>query len=218
MNPGPPVDLPREPAATAPARHDLDATLVRMLADGRFEQVATLAIDAYGAELHGFLIHAMGNRAEAGDVFSDVVEKFWRELPRFAARCSMRTWLYLLAKHTMVSYRRSPWNGARRTGDTRIDAAIDHARSQTPPWQCTDVKDRWRAIRDTIASDDRALLVLRIDRGMEWRDIARVTLGELEPEPGALARETARLRKRFELLKKQLRVRARAAGLLNDAG
>ncbi len=196
---------------------DLEAKLVRLLGDRAFDQVATLALEAYGAELHGFLIRTMRNRTEAGDVFSQAVETFWRELPRFKARCSVRTWLYLLAKHAVVSYRRSPWNGARRTGDAKLDAVVDHVRSETPPWQRTEVKDKWHALRDALDPDDHALLVLRVDRDLTWADIARVTLGNVEPEAAALERETARLRKRLQLLKERLRAQARAAGLLGDA-
>jgi RNA polymerase sigma-70 factor (ECF subfamily) len=79
------------------------------------------------------------------------------------------------------------------------------------------VKDRWREVREALAPEDRVLLVLRVDRELAWADIARVTLGDVEPERAALAKETVRLRKRFQLLKQHLRARARAAGLIGDA-
>lgn len=195
---------------------DLAATLGRLLGEKAFDRVATLALEAYGAELHGFLVHTLGNRSAASEVFSQTVETFWRGLPRFAARCGVCTWLYLLAKHAAANYRRSPWNGARRTGVTNLDTVVDRVRSQTAPWQRTDVKDKWRALRDALEPEDRALLALRVDRELPWADIACVTLGEAEPGPAELARETARLRKRFQLLKQQLRTQARAAGLVED--
>jgi RNA polymerase sigma-70 factor (ECF subfamily) len=191
--------------------------LMQLLDDRAFDQVATLALEAYGAELYGFLIHTMGSSGEVDEVFAQTVEAFWRGLPRFEARCSVRTWLYLLAKHAAVNHQRSPWNGNRRAGYANLDAVLAKSRSQTAPWKRTDVKDKWRAMRDALTPEDRALLVLRVDRGLHWADIARVTLGDAEPEAAALARETARLRKRFQLLKQQLHAKARAAGLLEDA-
>jgi RNA polymerase sigma-70 factor, ECF subfamily len=196
---------------------DLAPRLGRLLGEGAFDQVATLALEAYGAELYGFLVHTLGSSSEAGEVFSQTVETFWRGLPQFAGRCAVRTWLYLLAKHAAVNHRRSPWNGARRTGDVKLDAMVDRLRSQTAPWQRTDVKDKWRALRDALDPDDRAVLALRIDRELPWADIARVTLGDAEAGAAELARETARLRKRFQLLKQQLRSQARAAGLIDEA-
>jgi RNA polymerase sigma-70 factor, ECF subfamily len=196
---------------------DVEARLTRALSERAFDQVATLAMEAYGAELHGYLISTLGNPGDAGDVFSQVMETFWRGLPRFAGRCSVRTWLYLLARHAEVNHRRSPWHGPRRTGDAQLDEIVDRVRSQTPPWQRTEVKDRWSEVRDALAPDDRALLVLRVDRDLAWADIARITLGDAEPAAAALDRESRRLRKRFQLLKERLRAEVRAAGLREAA-
>jgi RNA polymerase sigma-70 factor (ECF subfamily) len=191
--------------------------LARALQDRAFDRVATLAVETYGAELYGFLLGTLGNPGSANDVFSQVIETFWRGLPSFAGRCSVRTWLYLLARHAEVDYRRSPWNGSRRTGDAQLDAMVDRMRSETPPWQRTEVKSRWGALRDALAPDDRALLVLRVDRGLSWTDIARVTLCDIEPDTATLDRESRRLRKRFQLLKQRLRAEVRAAGLREAA-
>jgi RNA polymerase sigma-70 factor (ECF subfamily) len=61
---------------------------------------------------------------------------------------------------------------------------------------------------------DRTLLMMRVDRDLAWSDIALA----FAEDPDSLSqedrkRESARLRKRFQLLKKRLaRVRARPAG------
>jgi RNA polymerase sigma-70 factor (ECF subfamily) len=129
----------------------------------------------------------------------------------------MRTWLYVLARHATSRFRRTPWNqAARRTGDAELDALVAHARTQTQPWMRTDVKVRWRALRESLDADDRSLLVLRLDRKMEWKDIARVTLDDNAPDPAALVREADRLKKRLQLLKNDLRRRAAELGLLGD--
>jgi RNA polymerase sigma-70 factor (ECF subfamily) len=146
------------------------------------------------------------------------MEDFWRGLPGFRGRCSVRTWLYMLSQHAATRYRRSPWNRGQHTGSSRVDELVVSVQSQTSPWQRTDVKDRWRELRETLEPNDRALLVLRVDRDLEWNEIARIMLGESEAEHAAveLAREAARLRKRFQLLKEELRERARAAGLIDE--
>ena len=182
-----------------------------------FDAAATRALEVYGPELFGFLAHTLGNESDAGEVFSQVAEDLWKGLPSFGRRCSVRTWLYVLGRHAIVRYRRSPWNrGDRRHGDSRIESAIDAARSRTQPWLRTDVKDRMRVLRDSLDDDDRTLLSLRVDRDLAWEDIARVMLGAEEPEAQQVTRETARLRKRFQLLKAELRERAVAAGILDE--
>lgn len=189
------------------------STLIRARS---FERAATRALEAYGAELYGFLVGLMRGESEASEVFSQVGEDLWRGLPAFGARCSVRTWLYVLARNASARYRRSPWNRGGRTGDSALDEVVARARTGTQPWLQTDVKDRWRALRDGLDPDDQTVLVLRVDRDLGWEDVARVTLGSEAADDAALARETARVRKRYQLLKEELRKRAVAAGLIGD--
>lgn len=181
-----------------------------------FAPAAASIIQSYGAELHGFLVHLMGSEADAAEVFSQTAEDLWRGLPSFGLRCSVRTWLYVLGRHAAGRFRRAPWQRAGHTGEDQLDAVVAEVRTRTQPWQRTDVKDRWRTLRESLDEDARTLLVLRLDRGLSWGEVALVTLGSEEPDPAALARETARLRKRFQLLKDELRTRAREAGLLDE--
>jgi len=180
------------------------------------ERAATTALRLHGPEVYGFLVNLMGGETDASEVFSQTAEDLWRGLPSFGGRCSVRTWIYLLARHAAARYRRSPWNRGGRTGDSNLDGLVADSRSRTSPWLRTDVKDKWRALRETLEPDDRALLVLRVDRDLAWSEVARVMLGSENPEAGELSRETARLRKRFQLLKQELRKRARAAGLIKE--
>jgi RNA polymerase sigma-70 factor (ECF subfamily) len=196
---------------------DVDAELAQLLAAKAYNEVATRALELYGDEVYGFLIHHLGSEPDAAEVYGQMAEDLWKGLPTFAGRCSIRTWLYVLARHAAARFRRSPWNHrGRRTGDAKLDAAIAHQRTRTQPWQRTDVKDRFAALRETLDPDDRALLVLRVDRAMPWQDIARVTLDIDEPDAKALKRETDRLMKRFQLLKDQLRRRGAELGILGE--
>jgi RNA polymerase sigma-70 factor (ECF subfamily) len=198
---------------------DVELKLEALGRTGDLNALATLALDRYGAELFGYLVNVMGSQADASEVFSQVAEDLWRGLPTFGFRCSIRTWLYVLARHAVARFRRAPWNQGqrRRTGDDQLEALVAHTRTLTQPWLRTDVKDRWRALRESMAPEDRSLLVLRVDRQLEWKEIARVALGEECPDAADLTRESDRLKKRFQLLKEDLRRRARATGLLDGA-
>jgi RNA polymerase sigma-70 factor (ECF subfamily) len=197
----------------------LDDELRRLHGEGALHAVATRAIDAYGAELYGYLVHTMGNEGDAADVFSELVENLWKALPTFAFRCSTRTWLYVLVRHAAARFRRSPWNHrGRRAGDSQLDDLLAHAHTRTEPWLRTDVKDKFHALRDALAPEDRELLVLRVDRGLSWEDVARVMLGGEAPDDAEMRTESARLRKRYQLLKDELRRRAIEAGLVEDRG
>jgi RNA polymerase sigma-70 factor (ECF subfamily) len=194
----------------------LETELAALVRERAFDRAATRALADYGAEVYGFLVSLVGSEPDAAEVFAQVSEDLWRGLPSFTSRCSVRTWLYVLARHAAARFRRSPWNHrGRRTGDLRLDDFIASARSGTQPWLRTDVKDRFRALRESLDPDDRALLILRVDRALPWQDIARVTLGDEVVDEVAHQREVARLTKRFQLLKEDLRRRAKEAGLID---
>jgi hypothetical protein len=69
------------------------------------------------------------------------------------------------------------------------------------------------------AEHDQMLLILRVDRQMEWRDLALViSTSDASPtatlDNAALDREAGRSRKRFERVKAELKDLAKKAGLL----
>jgi RNA polymerase sigma-70 factor (ECF subfamily) len=194
---------------------DPEPGLTTLVRAGAYDRAATEALERYGAELYGYLIVVIGEN-DAGEVFGQVCEDLWRGLPTFAFRCSLRTWLYVLARNATSRYRRSPWH-LLRTGDSKLTGIVDRARTSTAEWRRTGIKDRVRELRDSLDPEDRALLVLRIDRNLSWDDCARVMLEVDVADDADVAREAARLRKRFQLLKDDLRARARAAGLMDDA-
>ena len=79
-----------------------------------------------------------------------------------------------------------------------VAALVAAARSSTEVWLRTEVKTAVQRLRERLDPDDQTLLVLRIDRRLDWRDVARVM------ETGE-----ATLRKRYERLKRRLREMAR---------
>ncbi|MET0594784.1 MAG: hypothetical protein ABW133_18935, partial [Polyangiaceae bacterium] len=65
----------------------------------------------------------------------------------------------------------------------------------------SDMLDRLRA---SLSDDDRDLLVLRIERGLMWKEIAAAFLEEHEVNPDAVQREVARLRLRFRAIREKV--------------
>jgi RNA polymerase sigma-70 factor (ECF subfamily) len=200
------------------------STLERIVHDawaaGDFDTAATLAIEGYAGEILSFLISRLRNQIDGQDAFSMFAEDLWRGLPEFRWRCSMRTWAYTLARNAANRYVSSPdrqlERNLARTRPERLSALVERVRSATQVYRRTDAKDRFRALRERLEADDQMLLILRIDRGMAWRDIAIAIAGDSELDDGAIARESARLRKSFERLKTALRQMAQEEGLLES--
>jgi RNA polymerase sigma-70 factor (ECF subfamily) len=197
----------------------IDTEVEGLVKGERLEKAATRVVEVFGSEIYGFLVSFMNDETAASDVFSQVGEDLWVGLPQFRFQSGLRTWLYVLARNAASRYRRSPWNKRdRRGGESCIESIIQITRSRTQPWQRTDIKDGFTALRDSLDPDDRILLTLRVDRAMEWKEVARVMLdSDGDVDPATLSRETDRLRKRFQLLKDELRRRAKEAGLIDSA-
>jgi RNA polymerase sigma-70 factor (ECF subfamily) len=70
-------------------------------------------------------------------------------------------------------------------------------------------------MRDELPEHDRALLVLRVDRSLEWQEIAIIIGGESldANDDEAVKREAARLRKQFQVLKERVREMPKARGV-----
>ncbi len=189
------------------ARHD----------GGDLDGATTLAVETYGPEIYGFL-HALARDDDlASEAFSTFTEDLWKGLGKFRWESSLRTWAYALARNALHRVRRDP---ARRPGRlvplsqaNAVSGLAAVVRSVTSPHLRTDVKDRFAALREQLDPDDHALLILRIDRKMSWRDIARAMPSDTEE---AVERRAATLRKRFERAKAQLKERAVKSGLISD--
>jgi len=187
-------------------------------AEGRLKDAATLALVTYGNEILSFIASRLRSPSGTQDAFSMFVEDLWLGLPAFGWRCSMRTWAYALARNAAVRYASSAQRKSERPLDldqlSEISKVAERLRSTTDFYQRTEVKDRFRALREQLEPDDQMLLVLRVDRNLPWRDLALAMTGDANLDDASIARESARLRKAFERVKDQLRSLAEREGLL----
>jgi RNA polymerase sigma-70 factor (ECF subfamily) len=198
---------------------DVDEVVRAALATGDAQKAATAAIEAYGGEILSFLCARLRSQSDGAEAFSMFAEDFWKGLPGFAFRCNLRTWLYTIARNAANRYAVSPQHKRGRnltlTGNAPLSQLIEHARSATAIHMRTDVKDRMRALREQLDVEDQTLLILHIDRALPWRDLALVMRGEEAALDGEeLEREAARLRKRFERVKAQLKELAIKEGIV----
>ena len=193
---------------------DLEQQIQSLLEKGDLQRASSRADEGYGPEVFGLLVSLDRDTRDASEVFSQTCEDLWVGLERFEGRCSMRTWLYTLARHAAARFRRSPHRRpGRRMALSQVSEVADRVRTQTLPFLRTEAKSELARIREALDEEDRALLVLRVDRGLSWNDIALVFAGD-DASKATLERTSARLRKRFQAVKSEIRKRAREAGLL----
>ncbi len=203
------------------ARERLERDVRALCQKGDHAAAATMALRGYGPEILGFLHAVHASETDASDAFSDLSEILWRKLPEFAWESTLRTWAYGIARNVSRVLRRNAGRRRRReapVGDSALEDVAGRVRTETLAHLRTQTKTRLQQLRDSLPEEDRMLLVLRVDRNLEWNELARV-LAEGDDEGSAVlgeadvAREAARLRKRFQLVKDKLREMAKRDGL-----
>jgi RNA polymerase sigma-70 factor (ECF subfamily) len=175
---------------------DVERTAREHLAQRDYQRAATVALEAYGPEILGFLVAIHRDRLDAGDVFGAFCEDFWTALPRFRGEASLRTWAYTLARHASAHFFREPHRrrASAMSNHPELQQLEERIRTRTPSFLGTATRDRVSELRNRLTPDEQTLLILRVDRDMPWDEVASVM--------GASATV---LRKRFERVKARLR-------------
>jgi len=171
-------------------------------------RAATTVIESYGPAILGYLTTLLDDDDDAADVFSMFSEDVWRGISGFRQECSLKSWCYKVAWHAAMRFKRDLYRQRGvRLDSTAVAQLAARVRSTTALHLRSAIKDRVRQLRAGLADDEQTILILRIDRGLSWREVAHVLS---TPE---LPIDEAALRKRFERLKTRLRELARTAGL-----
>lgn len=183
---------------------------VQTLCDARdYQAAATLILKELGGDVLRTLHARFRDEQATSDVFSLFCENMWVALPSFQFRCPVRVWVLTLSRNAGHRYLEREQKRARRgvplSEVPALMAQAEAIRTATLVHMRTDSRDRVRALRASLNEADQLLLTLRIDRGLEFREIALVMLGDIESDPALVERETARLRKRLQLVKKRLK-------------
>lgn len=202
-------------------RDEIERDIRRLTEASDLDAATTVALEGYGPEILRFLIGFNGSETAASEVFSLFAEGIWRGIGAFDWACSFRTWAFAVARRASLRHRRDQGRRAARQVPLEQCAAIsriaEQVRSQTLSYLRTERKSRFAEIRETLPPDDRALLMLRVDRKLSWKDCARAMQDDEAPlDEEALKREAARLRKRFQLVKEKLLVIGRSEGLVGN--
>jgi len=190
-----------------PATMDLEERVRALIAAGDLAGAATAVVQDQGSAVFGYLCSIVPEEDDAHDAFSMWAEDVWRGLPGFRWECSLRAWAYRLAWHAACRLRRDPYRARGKrlasSAASRLAASIAASTFATGSR-----REGLRRIRAKLPPDDQTLLILRIDRELEWDEVAAVLSREGEPVTAPA------LRKRFERLKDRIAELAREEGLL----
>ena len=186
----------------------LEERIAALRAEGDLAGAATEAIRGMGPAILRYLRSLLREEDDAAEAFSRFAESLWRALPAFRGESAFRTWAYRLAWSAALDVR----GGAFRRRGRRLETGEASALAEEVRTRTAVVVERQRRaldrLREALSVEDQSLLVLRVDQGLAWGEIAEILVGEGRPAaPDALM-------KRFERLKDKLARMAREQGLL----
>jgi RNA polymerase sigma-70 factor (ECF subfamily) len=176
--------------------------------DARRGIEATVAL--YGAEVFGFVSGVIDDPVAARDTYLRFAERLRRHLVLFRWHCSLRTWCYALARRETAHHRAAaPGPSVPPSSPGTARAGVDSLGAWTTGGPT--LRGGIDILRAELAPEDREILVLRVDRGFSWRDVAFTALGDASE--GDIQREAERLAVRFAAIKDALARAAVAHGI-----
>jgi RNA polymerase sigma-70 factor (ECF subfamily) len=179
----------------------LEERVRALLERGKHDEAATLVIDSLGPGILAYLQTRL-EEDDANDALSHWRESVWKDLRNFRWQSFLRAWAYGLARHACARIRRLPHHHREATLSTsaasKIAASIGASAALS-----VERHQKLALLRDCLDEDERELLTLRVDRELEWDEIAQI-----------LGVSSVAVRKRWERLVKKLEQMARKAGLL----
>ena len=186
-----------------------EARIAAFLDDGRLAEAATEGLRAYGAEIGGYLGAVLRDGTAAADVFSEVCENIWKGIARFKRESSFRTWAYAVAWNAARMWRRDAFRRrVRRIQTSEYSQLADRLARSTLMNADPLAADRLARLRASLTPFEQSLLILRIDRGLPWREISAILADPTSPPI-----DPATLRKQYERLKQRLLDQASREGL-----
>jgi RNA polymerase sigma-70 factor (ECF subfamily) len=187
----------------------LEEEVERLLEREDFPAAAAAILRGYGPAILSYLAALARDEDRADDAFSQFCEDLWRGLPGFRRDASVRTWVYTLAWHAWLRNARDAFcRRGRPLATEEISRLAAEVRSSTALHLRSEAKDAVAHLRMQLTPAEQSLLVLRIDRGLSWSEVAMVmSTAEEHLDAQTVA-------KRFQRVKTKLRKLAEDAGLL----
>jgi RNA polymerase sigma-70 factor (ECF subfamily) len=193
----------------AAERQEVEQSIRELIERGDLRGAATAAIRGYGPQILSSLRAVLDDEDAAADGFSRFGEAVWKGIGRFRGDSSVLTWSYSLAWGAVRHVKRDPFRRrARRLETSEASRLVADVRASASADRSKGAREGVARLRASLDPDEQTLLILRVDRDLPWRDVARVLAEEGQ------AIDEAALRKRYERVKAKLKKLGREEGLI----
>ena len=164
-------DLP-SPEPDSAVRDELTAAI-----EQRDDRRAIALIDAnHGTALYRFIRTMVRRDDVADDLYQATLVEAYRDLRTFAARSSVRTWLFAIARHRCLdALKLAKRRESRFTSVEQLPEAADPAAAVDQRLSDSQLVAALEHCLDELAPEVRMVLVMRFTEGFAYEDIARIS-------------------------------------------
>lgn len=154
---------------------DPDADILALVAKGDLAGALRLLMQRHGDAVYRYICKSMRDPSRADDVHQRVFVEAHRDLPRFAGRSSVRTWLFAIARHRILDAVKHEKNAEKHIGDG--DGADAPDPGPPPDQQIDDARLREALARCLLklGAKIREAVVLRFQQGFSFDEMAEIT-------------------------------------------
>ena len=161
---------------SSPARDELDAELMRALAEGD-DLALNHLMDAWSQPLISYLMRLTGSHATACDLAQESFVRVHRHRLQYRASQKFSTWLFAVATNLARNHAR--WRSRHPVALTEPEnlRELPIAGSSTSPDQQAVANERLAAVKQAVSElphDLREVLILSTWHGLSHTEIARV--------------------------------------------
>jgi len=167
---------------------DPDQDIVGLIRCGEYAAALTTLMRRHGVAVYRYCREELHDRTLADDVHQQIFIQAYRDLDRFAARSTLLTWLFAIARHRVLDAVK-----ARRRAQAHIeeDDTADTPDPGPPPDERLDAARLQhaliRCLRE-LGEHVRSVLVLRYQQGLTFEELGVV----LREKPGTLQARVVR--------------------------
>lgn len=165
------------------------------LARGDNRAALTILMIAYGRDLHRHCFQVLRDRDLADDVHQTVFVQAYRDLPGFAGRSSLRTWLFGIARHRCLDAMKigARWRRRFVRAEPMPDAADERPGADAALAESGEVSALVAALAG-LSIDTRIAVLLRFREGLTYEEIGAVCGERATTVQARVARALPRLR------------------------
>ena len=127
--------------------------------------------ETYKKDIYSYLLKNTRNPHTAEELTHDTFTKAFKSLSKFRGDCTLKSWLFTIARNTYLSY--------YKKNSTRFEYSNDFIDEQwtgkNDDYTSLEEQDSISAILSQLSEKERTFLLLRDQQGMSYREIAKIT-------------------------------------------